>query len=211
MASIKDFRQHSVKKDTGYHDCILQHVWDKYNAFGGSDPGTFGGFQRIRLSFFLLLAVISPESGYLGHFKLFGNVSRIAFFKSSSRAVGARHSTVCSLPDTGRTPHPSVSVGAPFAPLSTSVFTRKKPPCSFREMVYDYGISNMTEDQAPSSPSTLRSPSSPSPLPPPPSSSPRCCHSSVLNPTRLCFYVDGQLERTIRGTKDCGQPERGVS
>ena len=41
------FVQQSCKKDTGFHECTLQHIWDKYNAFGGSPPGTFGGLLKV--------------------------------------------------------------------------------------------------------------------------------------------------------------------
>ena len=40
---ISLFIQQSVKFDTGFHACTLQYIWDRYNAFGGSPPGTFGG------------------------------------------------------------------------------------------------------------------------------------------------------------------------
>ena len=42
MASFSKFVQQTIKKDTGYHESVVQDIWEKYQAFG-SAPGTFGG------------------------------------------------------------------------------------------------------------------------------------------------------------------------
>ena len=40
MPRIEDFAQHTVKADTGYESETLQYIWDKYNAWNGSAPGS---------------------------------------------------------------------------------------------------------------------------------------------------------------------------
>lgn len=36
---MTDFQQVSPQTDTGFYASTLQHIWAKYNAFGGSAPG----------------------------------------------------------------------------------------------------------------------------------------------------------------------------
>ena len=45
---MRVFAMKDVKTDTGFEASTLQHIWDKYNAYGGSAPCTFGGQLRAR-------------------------------------------------------------------------------------------------------------------------------------------------------------------
>ena len=38
---LAQFAHDSVKGDTGFEQATLQHVWNKYNAWQGAEPGTF--------------------------------------------------------------------------------------------------------------------------------------------------------------------------
>ena len=80
---LRDFapRGSTIKSMTGFEEHTLQHMWDKYNAYAGSPPGTFGGqlppivrggLQRRAYHFLCVFLYIHqlPQNNWDGVFKL---------------------------------------------------------------------------------------------------------------------------------------------